>query len=123
MLDGVNGCLLISAVCLLLQYVPSGGHRQFSTVVCSKVSLCDNIALGTICIHCQIHGEKLGNITFDYFVKLLRHSDISVQDHRVLFSKLCLCDIIQVLLYTNLTNPKTTFKAPLSCEHVVHVTS
>lgn len=97
----MNGRLLISAVCLLLQYVPSGGHRQFSTVVCIEVSLCDNIALGTISIHCQIHGEKLGNITIDYFVKLLRHSDISVQDHRVLCSKLCLCDIIQVLLYTN----------------------
>lgn len=84
---------------------PKWGAQTLLCVI-MKVSLCDNIALGTISIHCQIHGEKLGNITIDYFVKLLRHSDISVQDHRVLCSKLCLCDIIQVLLYTNDLSPQ-----------------
>lgn len=63
--------------------------------------------------------------TIDYFVKLLMHSNFSVPDHKILFSKLCQCDIINCycIKITCLTNPKTTFKAPLSCEHFVHVTS
>ncbi len=79
---------------------PKWDQRQFSTIVSNKVSLCCNIALGTVGIQCQICWEKLDN-TLDYFVKLLMHSNSSVPDHRILFSKLCLYDIIKLLLYTN----------------------
>lgn len=85
------------------------------------------IALGTVGISSSEHMEESLVIsrTIDYFVELLKHSNVSVPDHRSLFSKLCLCDIINCycIQMTYLTSPKTTLKAPLSCEHVVHVTS
>lgn len=37
---------------------PPRDERPFSAVVCIKVSLCNNIALGTISIHCQILLQK-----------------------------------------------------------------
>lgn len=62
--------------------------------------------------------------TTDWLVKLLTQLFFSVPHHRILFRKLRLCDIIKCccIQMPCLTQPNTTLKAPLSCEHAVRVT-
>lgn len=112
---------------------PPRDERPFSAVVCIKVSLCNNIALGTISIHCQILLQKspvISLLTIFLVVVPLQHFGFflffscpgSQGSVFFFFSKLPHFKGAPVYKWLISPSPKQHSK-PLSCEHAVRVTS
>lgn len=112
-----------------LQCVPSEMRDHFPLLCVLKSHYAITLLLAPLVFIVKYGCEKPGNITTDYFPSCCGTPffffSLSFPLSRITgpvfkastFQK---CSCIQM---TYLTEPKTTFKAPLSCEHAVHVTS
>lgn len=94
---------------------PPRDERPFSAVVCIKVSLCNNIALGTISIHCQIL-LVISLLTIFLVAVPLQHFGFFLffscpGSQGSVFFKASTFQRRSCIQMTHLAEPKTTFKA------------